>query len=179
MKGNGNSWSTLFQKLYFMVLPSSGKRTKYLVKHAHLFKHIGKNFFWQPRSFPSDPEFISIGDNVKIASGVEFINHDIIPHLLNSKYRTNDFAISRGCIEIGDNVMIGANTVILPDVKIGQNVIIGAGSVVVKDIPDNCVAAGVPCHVVGDFNSLVDKYKVKKKLTIDEYWNEFKLKHQK
>lgn len=75
--------------------------------------------------------------------------------------------------------MIGANTVILPDVKIGQNVIIGAGSVVVKDIPDNCVAAGVPCHVVWDFNSLVDKYKVKKKLTIDEYWNEFKLKHQK
>lgn len=80
MKENGNSWSTLFQKLYFMVLPSSGKRTKYLVKHAHLFKHIGKNFFWQPRSFPSDPEFISIGDNVKIASWVEFINHDIIPH---------------------------------------------------------------------------------------------------
>ncbi|UKK59597.1 acyltransferase [Prevotella communis] len=159
MKGNGNAWSTLFQKIYFMTLPSSGQRTKYIVKHANLFKHIGKGLFWQPRSFPSDPEFISIGDNVYIASGVEFINHDIIPHMLKKKYHTDDFAISRGCIEIDNNVMIGAKTIVLPDVKIGRNVIIGAGSVVVKDIPDNCVAAGVPCRVVGDFNLLVDKYK--------------------
>lgn len=45
--------------------------------------------------------------------------------------------------------MIGAGTVILPDVKIGSNVVIGAGSIVCKDIPDNSVAAGVPCRVVG------------------------------
>lgn len=179
MKGNGNAWSTLFQKLYFMVLPNSGQRTKYIVNHAHMFKHIGKDLFYQPRTFPSDPEFISIGDNVYIASGVEFINHDIIPHMLNKKYQTNDFALSRGCIEIGDNVMIGAYSIVLPDVKIGQNVIIGAGSVVVKDIPDNCVAAGVPCRVVEDFNTLVEKYRKKSKLTISEYWDEFKINHIK
>ncbi len=178
MKGNGNSWSTLFQKLYFMVLPSSGQRTSYIVKHAYLFKHIGMGLFWQPRTFPSDPEFISIGDNVYIASGVEFINHDIISHMLNKKYHANDFAICQGCIEIGDNVMIGANAMIMPDVKIGNNVVVGGGSVVTRDIPDNSVAAGVPCRVIGKFSDLEEKYRKKRKLTVSEHWNEFIIKRQ-
>lgn len=49
---------------------------------------------------------------------------------------------------IGDNVSLGANVVIIGDVKIGNNVIIGAGSVVVKDIPDNSVAVGNPARVI-------------------------------
>ena len=79
-----------------------------------------------------------------------------------------------GGIEIGDNVMIGADVSILPNVKIGSNVIIGAGSVVTKDIPDNAVAAGIPCRVVGNFDDLVKKYIKKEKMTTEEYWNEFK-----
>ena len=133
MKGNGNGWSTLFQKLYFMFIPSSGKRTIYINKHANKFKHIGRGIFWQPRTFPTDPELISIGDNV----------------------------------------MIGAGTVILPNVRIGSNVVIGAGSIVCKDIPDNVVAAGVPCRVVGDFDKLVEKYKSVRKLPTEELWKEF------
>lgn len=49
---------------------------------------------------------------------------------------------------IGDNVTLGANVVIIGDVKIGNNVVIGAGSVVVKDIPDNSVAVGNPARVI-------------------------------
>lgn len=49
---------------------------------------------------------------------------------------------------IGDNVTLGANVVIIGDVKIGNNVVIGAGSVVVKDIPDNSVAVGNPAKVI-------------------------------
>lgn len=45
MKGNGNNWSTLIQKLYFMLIPSSGKRTKYIIKHSYMFKHVGGGFF--------------------------------------------------------------------------------------------------------------------------------------
>lgn len=48
MKGNGNGWSTLFQKLYFMLIPSSGKRTIYINKHAYQFKHIGGIFSGNP-----------------------------------------------------------------------------------------------------------------------------------
>ena len=50
-------------------------------------------------------------------------------------------------VTIGDNVWIGANTVVLPGVTIGDNSVIGAGSVVTRDIPANVVAFGSPCHV--------------------------------
>lgn len=49
---------------------------------------------------------------------------------------------------IGNNVSLGANVVIIGDVKIGNNVVIGAGSVVVKDIPDNSVVVGNPAKVI-------------------------------
>lgn len=129
--------------------------------------------FWQPRTFPTDPELISIGENVMLATGVLFVNHDIVPAMLNRKYKTDVFLSKNGCISIGDNVMIGAGTVILPDVKIGSNVVVGAGSIVCKDIPDNSVAAGVPCRVVGEFDKLVEKYKGVKKLSAEELWDEF------
>lgn len=137
----------------------------------------GGGIFWQPRTYPADPELISIGNNVMLASGVDFVNHDIIPALLNKKYNTKDFARSQGCISIGDNVMIGANTIILPNVRIGSNVIIGAGSIVSKDIPDNSVAAGVPCKVIGNFDDIVEKYRKKKKMSPEELWREFERKH--
>ena len=49
---------------------------------------------------------------------------------------------------IGDNVSLGASVTIVGHVRIGNNVTIGAGSVVVKDIPDNCIAVGNPCKPV-------------------------------
>ncbi|WP_369892857.1 serine acetyltransferase [Bacteroides sp. AN502(2024)] len=49
---------------------------------------------------------------------------------------------------IGDNVTLGVNVTIIGGVRIGNNVVIGAGSVVVKDIPDNSVAVGNPCRVI-------------------------------
>jgi serine O-acetyltransferase len=49
---------------------------------------------------------------------------------------------------IGDNVEVGANVVIIGPISIGNNVIIGAGSVVVKDIPENVIVAGNPAKVL-------------------------------
>ena len=49
---------------------------------------------------------------------------------------------------IGDNVTLGVNVTIIGGITIGNNVIIGAGSVVVKDIPDNSVAVGNPARVI-------------------------------
>ena len=51
-------------------------------------------------------------------------------------------------VYIGENVWVGAGTVIVPGVTIGKNSVIGAGSVVVKDIPENVVAVGNPCRVL-------------------------------
>lgn len=49
---------------------------------------------------------------------------------------------------IGDNVVVGANVVIIGDVTIGNNVDIGAGTVVVNNIPDNCVVVGNPAKII-------------------------------
>ena len=49
---------------------------------------------------------------------------------------------------IGDNVSLGCNVTIIGGVHIGNNVTIGAGSVVVKDVPDNCVVAGNPAKII-------------------------------
>lgn len=45
-------------------------------------------------------------------------------------------------IEIGNDVWIGANTVIMPGVKIGNGAIIGAGSIITKDIPPYAITGG-------------------------------------
>ena len=50
--------------------------------------------------------------------------------------------------QIGNNVVIFANSVIAGNVKIGNNVIVGASSLVIKDIPDNCVVAGNPAKII-------------------------------
>ena len=51
-------------------------------------------------------------------------------------------------IKVGSNVWIGGNVCVMPGVTIGDNVVIGAGSVVTKDIPSGVVAAGNPCKVI-------------------------------
>ncbi|MDN0043138.1 acyltransferase [Mediterraneibacter glycyrrhizinilyticus] len=62
-----------------------------------------------------------------------------------------------GTIEIGDNVFLGAGSMILYDVKIGNNVIIGAGALVNKNIPDGGVYAGIPAVKIGEFDSYMEK----------------------
>lgn len=56
---------------------------------------------------------------------------------------------------IGDNVEAGANSIIIGNIRIGNDVTIGAGSVVVKDVPDNAVVVGNPARVL-KFKSLSD-----------------------
>lgn len=51
-------------------------------------------------------------------------------------------------ITIGSGVWFGSNVTVCGGVKIGNNCVIGAGSVVTRDIPDNSLAAGVPCKVI-------------------------------
>lgn len=99
--------------------------------------------------------------------------------MLEKKFKKSIFPQNRGCIEVGDNVMIGANSTVLPNVRIGSNVIIGAGSIVTKDIPDNSVAAGVPCRVIGKFEDLVEKRKsVVAFDTAEDYWGNFYKKYE-
>lgn len=107
---------------------------------------------------------VSIGNNVRIASGVTFLTHDIINGMfardeelpLRLGEHTN-YRFHMGTISVGDNVMIGSNTTILSGVKIGSRVIIGAGSIVTKDIPDGVIVAGNPAKVIGSYLELAKK----------------------
>jgi galactoside O-acetyltransferase len=54
-----------------------------------------------------------------------------------------------GNITLGEDVWIGANVVILPNVHIGRGSIIGAGAVVTRSIPEFSIAAGVPAKIIG------------------------------
>ncbi|WP_304137187.1 serine O-acetyltransferase [Mesonia mobilis] len=49
---------------------------------------------------------------------------------------------------IGDNVYLATGAKILGPIKIGNNVIVGANAVVIKDVPDNCVVAGIPAKII-------------------------------
>jgi acetyltransferase-like isoleucine patch superfamily enzyme len=62
-----------------------------------------------------------------------------------------------GSIEVGDNVFLGVNSIILPGKKIGSNSIVGAGSVVTKDVPPGVVVAGNPAKVI----STLQEYRIR------------------
>jgi putative colanic acid biosynthesis acetyltransferase WcaB len=49
---------------------------------------------------------------------------------------------------IGNNVELGSNVCVIGPIIIGDNVVIGAGSIVVKDVPPNCIIAGNPAKVI-------------------------------
>lgn len=95
---------------------------------------------------------LTIGNNVTIASGAKIELHDA------STKRILGYS-KIGRVEIGNNVFVGANSIILPNVKIGSDVVIGAGSVVVKDIPSNSVAVGNPCRVISTYDDYIEKSK--------------------
>lgn len=145
-------------KLRMYLISDANKRTKLLIKN-NVFKHVGKNFFFQPRIIPDEPKLISFGNNVVIASGVTFVTHDVIDKVLNKMDYDFKFYYNCAPIKVGNNVFIGCNVTILPNVNIGDNVIVAAGSIVTKDVPNNSVVGGNPAKVIGTFEEYVNNRK--------------------
>ena len=97
---------------------------------------------------PSHSWLISIGNNVTIAPRVHILCHDA------STKRVLGYT-KIGRVTIGNNVFIGANTTILPNVRIGDDCVIGANSVVTHDIPCGSVAVGNPCRVIKSYEAYI------------------------
>ena len=108
--------------------------------HVHFGKKIYANF----NLTLVDDTHIYVGDctmfgpNVVVATA----GHPILPELREQQYQYNM------PVRIGCNCWIGAGAIILPGVTIGDNVVVGAGSVVTRDLPDSVVAVGNPCRVL-------------------------------
>ncbi len=109
-------------------------------KHVHFGNNVYANF----NLTLVDDTDIYVGDKVMFGPNVTVATagHPIDPEL---RYQAMQYNIP---VHIGENVWIGANSVVLPGVTIGDNSVIGAGSVVTKDIPANVVAVGNPCRVL-------------------------------
>ena len=132
-------------------------RADYL-KNSNIFLHFGDYCLWQPYTIPSEPYLISIGDNVRVTAGVRFITHDISPAMFcRAGYKHHKSCLYyMDKIIVGNNVMIGADSIIMPGVTIGNDVVIAAGSVVTKSISSGEVW-GVPAKKIGSFFDLVEK----------------------
>ena len=145
------------QLLMLILLRDGSKRAEYCKKIGY-FHAQGECCYFQNFNFGVEPHLISFGNNVKVASGVRFLNHDIFGDVILYKNKMNYHIRRVGKIVIGNNVLIGSNSLIMYDVTIGDNVIIAAGSCVTKDIPDNSIVAGVPARVIGTFDSYEKKF---------------------
>lgn len=61
---------------------------------------------------------------------------------------TIGFSNDTDCPVLLDNVVVSAGAKVIGNITIGNNVIIGANAVVVKSVPDNCTVVGVPAYIV-------------------------------
>ena len=114
--------------------------TEQLIKRG---MRVGNNFL-RLNGVILDPDHcwhIEIGDNVTLAPRVHILCHDASTKLFLDYTKI-------GNVKIGDDVFIGAESVVLPGVCIGNRVIIGANSTVTHNIPDNVVAAGSPAKII-------------------------------
>ncbi|MDF2013706.1 acyltransferase [Priestia megaterium] len=91
---------------------------------------------------------ITIGDNTLIGGNTKIIDNDFHPIDAKIRLETPNDHILVSSIDIGKNVFIGCNCIILKGTKIGDNSVIGAGSIVSGKIPKNCVVAGNPAKVI-------------------------------
>jgi acetyltransferase-like isoleucine patch superfamily enzyme len=111
--------------------------------------NIGCNFYLNKYSRIISKSNISIGDNVTIAQFVSILDHDHRYELFMDKNIKFD-GYNVASIKIGNNVWIGDKVTICKGVEIGDNVIIGANSVVTSDIKSNAIYAGVPAKFIKD-----------------------------
>jgi acetyltransferase-like isoleucine patch superfamily enzyme len=101
------------------------------------------------------PEKISVGRNTVIGYNTTILAHEY----LIKEYRLGD-------VIIGDEVMIGANSTILPGISIGDRAIVSAGTLVHKDVPEGAFVGGNPMRVI------YTKEQMEKRMIDDEIYNQ-------
>ena len=89
---------------------------------------------------------VTIGSHVNLAQGITVtaLNHNFAEKDL----RIDEQGVCTNPVNIGNDIWIGANAVILPGVTIGDHSVVAAGAVVTKDVPPHTLVAGVPAKII-------------------------------
>mgnify|MGYP003149607654 FL=1 len=103
---------------------------------------IGKGVGIFENTVLNPSESIEIGDNCGIGADVMIWTHGAWLDI------TQGFPSDFGPVKIGKNVWLPARSIVLPNVEIGDNVVIGTNSIINRSLPSGCLAAGSPCKVI-------------------------------
>lgn len=111
---------------------------------------LGDNFYSNHNLVILDCTTVKFGNHVFIGPNCSFYTAGH-PENVNQRNQGLEYAYP---ITIGNNVWFGGNVIVLPGVNIGDNSIIGAGSVITKDVPPNVVVAGNPHKIIRPIKSI-------------------------
>ena len=145
-------WNGIWQ------IPYLGYRKKYNIDPGFRFNGAGIKFYGEGKIICKKNSYISRFSSIQSAEGcaVEIGENTAISNLVRiytgNRISNQDFSkgkhIKRGNVKIGDNCWIGSGVFINKGNTIGDNVVVGANSVVTKDIPSFSVAGGNPARVI-------------------------------
>lgn len=109
---------------------------------------IGSNVFFNNGCSINCLGSIDIGDNSIFGEGVKIYDHNHAYHYENGilKFEREKFTI--GSVKIGKNCWIGSGVTILNNVEIGDNVIIGANNLIYKSIPSNTIVKATNDYLI-------------------------------
>lgn len=118
---------------------------------------IGRNFSSADRLHISAVNSISIGDNCLFGSGVYISDHNHGAYKGELQSPPYEPPIKRrlalnGVINIGSNVWLGDNVIVVGSINIGAGSVVGANSVITKNVPPNVMVAGAPFRILKTFN---------------------------
>lgn len=150
VKGKGNSLWNLYKSVSFfkvmknfIVIQIARYTPSFKVKNwlyrTFLKMEVGQQTAFALMVFPDVmfPERIRVGENTIIGFNSTILAHEY----LIDEYRIGD-------VVIGDEVMIGANSTILPGVTIGDGAVVSAATLVNRDIPPGAFAGGNPVRII-------------------------------
>ncbi len=144
------------KRAYLALCKPSPEEYAEFLRRQGGFYSIGENCWIMRTANITDPAYVRLGNNVML-SACSLLGHDGSVHMLNRAYGCKLDKV--GKVDIGDNVFVGHQAIILPGVTIGSNVIVGAGSVVTKDVPQGTIVAGIPARPIAKTDAYVKALK--------------------